>query len=480
MIKLFCSPVVKILLFLLGYVGAVSLLRSLSHTFHVLFGRFFGEWFYFGFHFSVFFLVLCIGFLFLSVWMTPGAVKKEATYGLWRNLDFVLLSLCSLLSVFFLLSAAHTEWRELYSLLPPTLAYLVAVLIGTEFVARIRDRDLLRTLYWVRFFRRYPVWRATGLFFALMLTWNVVLLFVLIIPALTDDPPFFTSFWLALRTPFGTAGPVYFQRWGAEINNLFLIVAALSVLGLTYLAASVSRLSEEQDAANEERIRMERFKSELITNVSHDIRTPLTSIINYVDLLKSQPITGEAAAYVSVLDRKSARLKTLIDDLMEASKAGTGNMSVTLEEVNLLELVGQVAGEFDEQFTQRHLTLVLREPDEPVYAYVDSRHLWRVLENLFSNAAKYTLAGTRVFAEITQGEGQIVFALKNISQDPIDLAGDALTEQFIRGDRARQTEGNGLGLYIAKSLVELMGGQFSIRASGDLFEVKIVFEEIVE
>ncbi|MCL2828908.1 MAG: HAMP domain-containing histidine kinase [Oscillospiraceae bacterium] len=476
MIKLFCSPVVKSLLFLLGYVGAVSLLRSLSHTFHVLFGRFFGEWFHFGFHFSVFFLVLCIGFLFLSVWMTPGAVKKEATYGLWRNLDFVLLSLCGLLSMFFLLSAAHTEWRELYSLLPPTLAYLVAVLIGTEFVARIRDRDLLRTLYWVRFFRRYPVWRGTGLFFALLLAWNVIALFALI-PTVAVFFRFQISVALRLLYPFRTE---YWGRWGYDLNNIFLVAAALSILGLTYLAASIVQLSDGRDAANEERILAERFKSELITNVSHDIRTPLTSIINYVDLLKSQPITGEAAAYVSVLDRKSARLKTLIDDLMEASKAGSGNMSVTLEEVNLLELVGQVAGEFDEQFTQRHLTLVLREPDEPVYAYVDSRHLWRVLENLFSNAAKYTLTGTRVFAEITQGEGQIVFALKNISQDPIDLVGNALTEQFIRGDRARQTEGNGLGLYIAKSLVELMGGQFAIRASGDLFEVKIVFEEIVE
>ena len=150
-------------------------------------------------------------------------------------------------------------------------------------------------------------------------------------------------------------------------------------------------------------------------------------------------------------------------------------MSVDFRNVDLSEIVGQIAGEFDDQFKEHGLTLVLRQPEQPVLANADNRHLWRTLENLFSNAVKYALPGTRVFAEIDLRDGSAVLSLKNTSQAPINQSGEALTEQFIRGDRARQTEGSGLGLYIAKSLVELMGGQLIIRASGDLFEVEIVF-----
>jgi signal transduction histidine kinase len=158
---------------------------------------------------------------------------------------------------------------------------------------------------------------------------------------------------------------------------------------------------------------------------------------------------------------------------MDASKAGTGNVNVTLKPVDLTELVGQVSGEFNDLFIARNLTLALRQPGETVFAIADSRHLWRTLENLFSNTIKYSLAGTRVFAELSQSEEESVFTMKNTSKTPIDLSGDALTEQFIRGDKARESEGSGLGLYIAKSLVELMDGQFEIRTSGDLFEVEI-------
>jgi signal transduction histidine kinase len=163
----------------------------------------------------------------------------------------------------------------------------------------------------------------------------------------------------------------------------------------------------------------------------------------------------------------------LIGDLMEASKAGTGNVDVDMQEVDLIEMVGQVAGEFDDRFNEHDLTLVFRQGDEPVRLRADGRHLWRVLENLFGNIVKYALPGTRVFAEIAQRDDGVFLSLKNVSKNPLDVSGDALTEQFIRGDRARQTEGNGLGLYIAKSLVELMGGRFTIRATGDMFEAEV-------
>jgi len=168
----------------------------------------------------------------------------------------------------------------------------------------------------------------------------------------------------------------------------------------------------------------------------------------------------------------------LIDDLIDASKAATGNQEVSMQPVNLNEIVGQIAGEFEDSFAARNLNLVLTQPEVPVLINADNRHLWRVLENLFSNVSKYALPGTRVFAEIMQKPGDPpTFTLKNTSLDPLDLSGEALAEQFIRGDRARQSEGSGLGLYIAKNLVELMDGTFHIHITGDLLEVDIAFQK---
>jgi signal transduction histidine kinase len=196
-----------------------------------------------------------------------------------------------------------------------------------------------------------------------------------------------------------------------------------------------------------------------------------------VDLLKGLPVeTPEFGEYVGVLEKKSGRLKTLVDDLMEASKATTGNVNVEMKAVNLSEIAGQIAGEFDQPFAERGLTLVFPQADQAVFVQADSRHLWRVLENLFGNVVKYALPQTRVFADILLVEGDnIRFTLKNTSREPLDVSGESLTEQFIRGDRARKTEGSGLGLYIAKSLMELMGGDLTIRTTGDLFEANLKF-----
>ena len=273
--------------------------------------------------------------------------------------------------------------------------------------------------------------------------------------------------------------PLVLQAYGPGevfILLLVLILPTIMIAVLTYFCRFILSLSEEYEMANAEKIRSERFKVELITNVSHDIRSPLTTIINYVDFLKTLPIeNSDFTEYVGVLDSKSSRLKVLIDDLMEASKASTGNLSLEKKEIDLVEIIGQIAGEFDDKFAERDLALVFPQPTEPLIANADSRHLWRVLENLFGNAAKYALQGTRVFAELSQRGGKPVFVLKNTSQEPLDLCGDELVEQFIRGDRARQTEGNGLGLYIAKSLMDLMGGQLFIRTNGDLFEAELLF-----
>ncbi|MDR2977588.1 MAG: HAMP domain-containing histidine kinase [Streptococcaceae bacterium] len=245
---------------------------------------------------------------------------------------------------------------------------------------------------------------------------------------------------------------------------------------MTYIVHFVLGLSEAYENANQEKIRSERFKAELITNVSHDMKTPLTSIVNYVDLLKKLPITDEKFQdYLEVLDRKSLRLKTLTNDLLDASKAGTGNVSVKMQPVNLTEFVGQIVGEFDEDYSARDLTLVYQQPDHEIIVEADVEHLWRVLENIFGNAMKYSLENSRVFARLLADEHQVSLQLVNTSKAPIELTGEELTEQFIRGDKARHTEGSGLGLYIAKSLVELMQADFQILINGDLFEVQLNF-----
>ena len=465
--RIFSSAPVKIALFLGGYMAAVSMARAASHTFDVLFGRFFGFWFRFDMPLSLLLLLLFVLLLLLSVWMTKGRKEQDAVFRSWRKIDFSLLLLSALYAAGFFLYTAHGNWVDIFSFFPPFFAYAAVILTATEFIARLRDGDFLRSLYWPRFFRAYPIWKPLGFLFSLMLLGNLIVLF-----ALTPAASTLLRFRLSLA--FMPLFPFFETRWYYDLTNYFFALSALCLVALTYFAAVLLSLGEKYDMASAETIRAERFKSELITNVSHDIRTPLTSIINYVDFLKAQPLEGVAREYVAVLDQKSARLKTLIDDLMEASKAGTGNLRLSIQRINLTEMIGQIAGEFDGPFTRRQLTLVLRQPDEAVFASVDSRHLWRALENLFSNAAKYALSDTRVFAELTSLDGAVLFSLKNTSQSPIDLPGEALTEQFIRGDRAREGDGSGLGLYIAKSLVELMGGEFAIDISGDLFEVRIV------
>ena len=472
MIKLLTHPLTKILLWLIGYSSLVSILRASSHTFNMLFQNVFGPWFRFGLLPAIFLLIASFLLFIASVWHTKSKKSTMPIRLFWRKLDAFLLVLCAIWVTFFLLFSSFASWDApvwdvLSTLFLPILAYGLLTITATEITARLREGQLKQSLYWLHFFRRYPLYTPLGFLFFLLLIWNLLI-------AILFTPFLQSSFGLWTQAGIGLLFPAVPARWWFEGSNYLLLFSFLTLITLTYIAAHLQNLAAQYAKANEEKIRAEQFKSELITNVSHDIRTPLTSIINYVDLLQSESLDGKSAEYVNVLDRKSARLKTLIGDLMDASKAGTGNLRLEMKEVNLTELIGQVAGEFEDQFIARNLTLVLRQPDQPVFAQTDSRHLWRALENLFSNTAKYTLTGTRIFAEIGFLEDRPMFTLKNVSKDPIDLPDATLTEQFIRGDRARESEGSGLGLYIAKSLVELMDGQFRLSTSGDLFEVEIV------
>lgn len=248
------------------------------------------------------------------------------------------------------------------------------------------------------------------------------------------------------------------------------------------LAEAVNHIRDGMRDAVEESVRNERLKAELITNVSHDIKTPLTSIVNYVELLKREELNNQAAGnYIRVIDEKAQRLKQLTEDLVEVSKITTGNIKLDMQPIDFVELLYQTGGEFNERFEARDLTIVTKLPHSVVMIMADGRQIYRVVENLYINAAKYALEKSRVYVELTAENGSVFFSIKNISRNPIQVPeghyGD-LTERFVRGEISRTTEGSGLGLSIAKSLTQLMGGRFFIQVEDDLFIATLTFPQM--
>lgn len=228
--------------------------------------------------------------------------------------------------------------------------------------------------------------------------------------------------------------------------------------------------------AIEQSLKSERLKTELITNVSHDIKTPLTSIINYVDLLKQEDIKDEKIKqYIDILNQKSLRLKKLIEDLVEASKVSSGNVKLNIEVIDLKELLAQTLGEFEDRFETKKLKIDIEMPNEEVKIRADNRYMYRVIENLFSNITKYSIDNSRVYISLTKKNDRIKLEIKNISKDKLNITPDELMQRFVRGDKSRYTEGSGLGLSIAKSLTEMQGGKFDINIDGDLFKVIIEY-----
>lgn len=240
-------------------------------------------------------------------------------------------------------------------------------------------------------------------------------------------------------------------------------------------AGELNGLADVAMVAAQNQLKSERMKTELITNVSHDIKTPLTSIINYVDLLEKPHTPEEAQSYVEVLSRQSQRLKKLIDDLMEMSKASTGNIQVDIGEIDAVEAVTQALGEFADKLTAAGLTPVFHQSEENIMLLADGRLLWRAVSNVLSNAVKYALPGTRLYVDVSATQDKAIISFKNISGAQLNISAEELMERFVRGDCSRNTEGSGLGLNIAKSLMELQKGQLQLLVDGDLFKVTLVF-----
>ena len=241
----------------------------------------------------------------------------------------------------------------------------------------------------------------------------------------------------------------------------------------------INDISNGFENAIQDRIKSEKLKAELITNVSHDIKTPLTSIINYVDLLKQENIENEKAKeYIGILDNKSQRLKKLTEDLVEASKVSTGNISLNLEKINIIELIRQATGEFEDKFDKKGLKTIISNKENEVNIMADSRYMYRIIENLFSNISKYALENSRVYIDIREKQKEVEIEIKNISKDSLNISAEELMQRFVRGDKSRTTEGSGLGISIAQNLTELQNGKFNLKLDGDLFKVELIFDVI--
>ena len=270
----------------------------------------------------------------------------------------------------------------------------------------------------------------------------------------------------------------YFFHHKSLLHLGFSLLLLFLLVSIDYYSYSISRGLK---AAVTEQVKAERLKTDLITNVSHDLKTPLTSIISYVDLLKRENIENpRVQEYITVLEQKSSRLKNLTEDLVEASKASSGNITLDLIPIHYTEILQQSLGEFEDKLAARSLQVLTTLPQEDVLILADGRQLFRVLENLLNNCCKYALLGSRVYIELQKDEEIATFTMKNISEAPLNVSPEELTERFVRGDVSRSTEGSGLGLSIAKSLTKLMNGKMKIEIDGDLYKVSLSFPLVKE
>ncbi len=347
---------------------------------------------------------------------------------------------------------------------------------------------VVRMLRW--FFRKLgyvlvgipTVWQALTAFVALSLFEFVVLV--------STSRSTVLLWWFIEKLVFGLVGFFLLIDWkklfrGAEdiaAGHMERRIDSSGMYGeFKRHAAHLNSIGDGVQRAVNDRLKSERFKTELITNVSHDLKTPLTSIVNYVDLMKKEDIQPEKAKeYLEVLDRQSKRLKKLTVDLVEASKASTGNLPVNAEKTDIRVFLSQLAGEYEEKLAAADLEAVITSPEEDVFIYADGRLLWRVFDNLMNNIGKYAQENTRVYISAVATDTTVTITFKNISRFPLNISSDELMERFVRGDTSRNTEGSGLGLSIARSLVDLQKGKFELVVDGDLFKVILTFDRYYE
>ena len=368
------------------------------------------------------------------------------------------------------------------------LFYIFSIITLETIVKRIKTKTLLKStlIYFIchEIKKTYTNRKVTTKVILLFLAFSIIL-FTLV--ALAMDSAFFVLIligYLFAVLWFLIQAAIKFNKVREAVKSIYegntnIRLNETEMKGvLKELTIYINDIAGGLSNAINQSLKSERLKTELITNVSHDIKTPLTSIINYVDLLKKEKMPNEKCTeYLMILENKSQRLKKLTEDLIEASKASSGNIKLNIERINVNELVKQISGEFEDRFKAKGLEEILTLPEEEIFINADGRYMYRVLENIYSNAAKYALENTRVYMDIIPKQKTVVIQMKNVSKEKLNISVDELMQRFVRGEASRNTEGSGLGLSIANSLTELQGGKFHIYLDGDLFKVTIGFEK---
>ena len=456
-----------------------------------------------------FWIAIATGFAMLVIlaWLTIVAGRSNREEGIVLNrIDKMKTEIFILLSVAVMVTCIYGEISLSYSLLNgvrfsgdgfgDTSVLIFAGIVAVSFcmtgltlwlgmVRRIKAKTLWKNsilcliIKYVRIGIRHlgEVWKAAILFGVLVVVhWIAIAMWepgIWLFVMLAAEAG---AFFYLMRRAIGRARIIKGVKAIADGQVDYQIPLNGLKGGQLEAAVSINKIGDGLDRAVEESVKNERLKTDLITNVSHDIKTPLTSIINYVELLKREDFEDpKIRNYLQVLEEKSYRLKTLTEDVVEASKVSSGNISLEMMNLNLVELVNQTCAEFEEKFEARNLKMIMNLPAEPATIYADGRRMWRVLANVFNNAAKYAMEGSRVYVDLVQTGEEVQLTIKNVSEQPLNISADELTERFIRGDVSRSTEGSGLGLSIAQNLTKLQGGKFELYLDGDLFKVLICF-----
>lgn len=460
-------------------------------------------------------LFLC---LIAIVWLTIIAGRNSKNDGItlhpfdriWTELAAILVMGGWFFAIYGIISTWDSNYRPYYNnmtrigadtiIVASTTALITAVLFLVGWLSLIR-RIKARTLWRDSLLRKFChlcvyVLRATGRFIhdfwgnrSQSVKITVVMIVLILLHLFSGITGYYAVFPVLIVLVVDIVTAVLLIRHAILQNQIKKGLREISMGNVEYridtsrmkgdtlqIATLVNNIGNGLHEALAQSMKDERMKTDLITNVSHDIKTPLTSIINYIDLLKRENLSDPTIlGYIDVLEQKAQRLKTLTEDVVEASKVSSGNITLEMMNINLVEMLNQIEGEFIEKFESRNLSVVMSKPEEPVIIYADGRRLSRILENIYGNAYKYAMEGTRIYADLSFVDGKAAFSLKNISEQALNISADELTERFIRGDISRTTEGSGLGLSIAKSLTELQGGTFHLYLDGDLFKVTITF-----
>ena len=454
---------------------------------------------------SVALLLAILLFVFLMAAAGHHDTSVEVKAGIVERIPFDLLLIISFAGVGILITIIGGTFNSRQIVLSFVIAAICLVGAGLltllclmSAAVRLKLKTLFsccliwRVLRWGWKWLKKVFYAAAALLHGIPLVWKWIPVYAVLLVV---------DFWLifTFRRDSDMLGFVFLLRWALIAAAILYVVLCLRrlrngtkaiaageenvVVDTKYMIGDFKAQSDDLmhirdglSRAVDERMKSERLRTELITNVSHDIKTPLTSIINYVDLLSREELPeGRITEYVEVLQRQSARLKKLTDDLVEASEASTGNLPVALEQLDLCVLTDQIQGEYGERLSEKNLRLIVKKPDTPVYVQADPRHLWRVLDNLMSNILKYSLPGTRVYLNLGNENNRPTLYLRNISAEPLNVRLEELTERFVRGDSSRSTEGSGLGLAIASSLCNLQNIELNLAIDGDLFKVTLLF-----